>query len=78
MTTTRNARPKAKPGMLVVAVLRRIAHTLLALYRSVSLRSELNRSLPWKDLLRWVEISLFTATDSLLAGLRRHLVVLLE
>ena len=65
-------------GMLVVAVLRRIAYTLPALYRSVSLRSELNRPLPWKDLLRWVEISLLTATDPLLAGLRRHRVVLLE
>jgi len=64
--------------MLVVAVLRRIAYTLLALYRSVSLRSDLHRSLPWKDLLRWVELALLTATDSLLSALRRYRVAQLE
>jgi DDE_Tnp_1-associated len=65
-------------GMLVVAVLRRIAYTLLTLYRSVSLRSDAHRSLPWKDLLRWVEMSLLTATDTLLSGLRRHRIAQME
>jgi hypothetical protein len=54
--------------MLVVAVLRRIVYTLLSFYRSVSLSSEF---LPWKELLRCVELALLTATDSLLTGLRK-------
>lgn len=65
-------------GMLVVAVLRRITFTLLALYRSISLRSESHRAMPWKDLLRSVELALLTATDPLLTGLRKHRVVLIE
>lgn len=38
-------------GNAVAVVLRRIAYTLLSLYRSVTLRSDQNRQLPWSDLL---------------------------
>jgi predicted transposase YbfD/YdcC len=39
-------------GMMAVLVLRRIAYTMLALFRSVTLRSEEKRNMPWRDLLR--------------------------
>jgi hypothetical protein len=38
-------------GALVVAVLRRIAYTLLSLFRSVTQRSDERRSVPWKLLM---------------------------
>ena len=40
-------------GMLAVLLLRRIAYTMLALFRSVSLRSDENRAIRWKLLLAW-------------------------
>ncbi len=40
--------------MLAVLVLRRIAYTLLALFRAVTLRSDGNRATRWLVLLRWV------------------------
>ncbi|HSW34376.1 MAG TPA: ISAs1 family transposase, partial [Steroidobacteraceae bacterium] len=43
-------------GMLAVLVLRRIAYTLLALFRS-SLRTEENRATPWRDLMHWVSVT---------------------
>jgi len=61
------ANPKAA---LVIALLRRIAYNLLALFRSVTLRSEHSRSTPWKRLMRWVELALLTATHHDVAGLR--------
>jgi hypothetical protein len=57
-------------GMLVVALLRRIAYTLLALFRSVTQRSEERRSIPWKALLRDIYDALLTATVEQLEGLR--------
>ncbi len=57
-------------GMLAVLVLRRIAYTLLALFRSVTLRSERNRATPWRVLLRSVRDALVTLTAEHLAGLR--------
>ena len=63
------ADPKAA---LVIALLRRIAYNLLALFRSVTLRSEHSRSTPWKQVMRWVELALATATHDDVAGLRNR------
>ncbi|HWR98895.1 MAG TPA: ISAs1 family transposase [Candidatus Methanoperedens sp.] len=57
-------------GMLAVLILRRIAYTLLALYRSVTLRSEEGRATRWKALLQSVRDVLIAATEDQLAGLR--------
>lgn len=59
-------------GMLVVAILRRLAYTLLALFRSVTQRSEVQRAMPWKNLLWAVHLALLTATDAQLADLRER------
>jgi hypothetical protein len=56
--------------MLVVAILRRIAYTLLALFRGVTQRSDERRAMPWKSLLRAVHAALLVTTDMQLAGLR--------
>ena len=57
-------------GMLVTLLLRRIAYTLLALFRSVSLRSEARREMRWKDLMRWVHAAIVAATDAHLEAIR--------
>jgi len=57
-------------GMLAVLLLRRIAYTLLALYRAVTLRSDENRATRWAALLRQVRDVLIAATEDQLAGLR--------
>jgi hypothetical protein len=57
-------------GMLAVLLLRRIAYTLLALYRAVTLRSDEGRATRWKALLRQVRDVLVAATEDQLAGLR--------
>ena len=57
-------------GMLAVLILRRIAYTLLTLFRSVTLRSEENRATSWKKLLRWVNNTLVGAHEAEVAGLR--------
>jgi hypothetical protein len=57
-------------GMLAVLLLRRIAYTLLALFRSVTLRSDESRATRWRVLLRWVRDALVAATEEHLAGLR--------
>jgi hypothetical protein len=57
-------------GMLAVLLLRRIALTLLALYRAVTLRSKKRRATPWKRLLQSVRDALVAATEAQLAGLR--------
>jgi hypothetical protein len=56
-------------GMLAVLLLRRIAYTLLALYRAVTLRSDEGRATPWKALMQWVRDVLVAATEEQLAGL---------
>ncbi len=56
-------------GMLAVLLLRRIAYTLLALYRAVTLRSDESRATRWKALLRHVRDVLVAATETQLAGL---------
>jgi hypothetical protein len=57
-------------GMLVTLVLRRVAYTLLALFRSVSLRSEMRGEIRWADLLRWVWSAIVAATDAHLEAIR--------
>jgi len=57
-------------GMVVVLLLRRLAYNLLALYRSVTLRSDEQRQTPWRTLLRWVYNTLIKAQADDIAGLR--------
>ncbi len=57
-------------GMLVVAILRRLALTLLALFRSITQRSDERRGTPWLDLLRWFYNAVISATDDDIAALR--------
>jgi hypothetical protein len=57
-------------GMLAVLLLRRIAYTVLALYRAVTLRSDERRAIRWKALLTWVRDALVAVSDETLAGLR--------
>lgn len=59
-------------GMLVVAVLRRIAYTLLTLYRSVHQRSEERRATAWKTLMTFVRNMLIAATAATLESLRQR------
>lgn len=59
-------------GALCVMLLRRVAYTLLALFRSVTLRSDENRNMPWKDLLRGICNALIAATDKHVCGLRQR------
>jgi hypothetical protein len=61
---------KDPQGMLVLMLLRRVAYNMLALFRSVTQRSEERRATPWKDILRWVYQALFSATAEDSAGLR--------
>ena len=57
-------------GMLAVLLLRRIAYTLLALFRAVSLRSDENRAARWKALLAWVRDALVAAAPEHTTNLR--------
>jgi hypothetical protein len=61
-------------GMLAVLVLRRIAYTLLALFRE-TVRSDEHRATRWKALLARVRDVLVAATSETLAGLRVREVV---
>ena len=47
-------------GNVVAVILRRIAYTLLSLYRSITLRGDDNRVMPWKRLLGRVHATLLT------------------
>ena len=58
-------------GMLAVLLLRRIAYTLLALYRALTLRSDEGRATRWRVLLLSVRDLLVAATEDQLAGLRQ-------
>ena len=55
-----------------VMVLRRIAYTLLTLFRSVTLRAEENRAVPWRTLLRWLSETLRYADEETLSHLRER------
>ena len=57
-------------GALVVALLRRVAYDMLALFRSVTLRSTEHRAMPWRDLLRATYNALISTTAEQLDGLR--------
>jgi hypothetical protein len=59
-------------GMLVVAILRRIAYTLLTLYRSVRQRSETKRETSWPGLIERVRDMLVATTEATLASLRKR------
>jgi hypothetical protein len=59
-------------GMLAVLVLRRIAYTILALYRSVTLRSDAARATRWRDLMRSIYDALIAATVEQTTNLRRR------
>ena len=51
-------------AVLVVAILRRIAYTMLALFRSVTQRSDERRATPWQTLMTDLFIALITTTDN--------------
>jgi hypothetical protein len=57
---------------VVVAMLRRIAYTLLTLFRSVTQRSDERRNTPWKKLIKSVYRTLIGSDQSTLAGLRSY------
>lgn len=62
---------KANPqGTLAVLILRRIAYTLLTLFRSVTQRSDDKRAIAWNKLLRWAYRTLVGAHEADLDGLR--------
>jgi len=65
-------------GAMNVMLLRRLAYNMLALFRSVTQRSEENRMTPWKDILRWVYNTLIAAQETELAGLRGRTAVITE
>ena len=53
-----------------LAVLRRIAYTMLALFRSVTQRCDDRRRTPWRTLMHWLNVALLTAKEVDVAGLR--------
>jgi hypothetical protein len=57
-------------GMLAVLVLRRIAYTLLALFRATTLRSDEHRTMRWKALLAWVRDALVAVAPEHTMNLR--------
>lgn len=59
-------------GLLNVLVLRRIAYTLLTLFKSVTQRSEEKRAMRWGQLMGWVRATLLAATEEQLEGLRER------
>lgn len=62
--------PSSPVGSLNVLLLRRIAFNMLALFRSVTQRSEDKRGTPWLTLFGQLYIALLTATVEVVAGLR--------
>ncbi|HSM91297.1 MAG TPA: ISAs1 family transposase, partial [Anaeromyxobacteraceae bacterium] len=56
-------------GMLAVLLLRRIAYTVLALFRAAS-RTDEGRAIRWRALLAWVRDALVAATEDQFAELR--------
>jgi len=59
-------------GMLVMMVLRRIAYTMLGLFRSLTQRSEEKREVAWRRLMKQVNNTLVGADELTLVGLRRR------
>lgn len=60
-------------GALVVAILRRIAYTILTLFRSVTQRSDERRHVPWKELMRDLFVAFLTTTKQQIRDLRPRL-----
>ncbi len=65
-------------GAMNVMLLRRIAYNMLALFRSVTQRSEENRMTPWKNILRWVYNTMIAASEADLSGLRKRTAIIAE
>ena len=61
---------KDPQGMVVMMLLRRIAFNMLALFRTVTQRSEERRQTPWRDIVRWLYQAVIAATDEDVDGLR--------
>lgn len=59
-------------GMLVVAILRRMAYTLLTLFRSVTQRSNQKRALPWAELLWNIQLAVLTTHPGHLLRLKHR------
>lgn len=57
-------------GALVVMLLRRLVYTIMTLYKSVTLRSESNREMTWRELMKQVRDTLEWAHEKILDGLR--------
>ena len=57
---------------VAVAILRRVAYTIMTLFRSVTQRSDSKRHAPWRQLLLDVYVTLAAANADDLFGLRRH------
>jgi hypothetical protein len=57
-------------GMIAVLLQRRIAYTLLALFRAAS-RTDEGRAIRWRALLAWIRDVLVAATENQLTGLRQ-------
>jgi hypothetical protein len=60
-------------GALVVAILRRIAYTILTLFRSVTQRSDERRHVPWKELMLDLSVAFLTTTEPQIRDLRPRL-----
>ena len=64
---------KSSPaGMLAMTILRRIAYTLLTLYRSATQRSPERRQAPWAELLEWFRDALIASSEATIASLRKR------
>jgi predicted transposase YbfD/YdcC len=59
-------------GVVVFMLLRRIAYNLLALFRSVTQRSDERRAMPWRELLTWVSYTLIAAARADVVDLRER------
>jgi len=57
-------------GALVVMLLRRLVYTLMTLYKSVTLRSDDNREMTWRDLMEQIRDTLEWSQGKVLDGLR--------
>ncbi len=66
--------PSSPVGSLNVLLLRRIAFNMLALFRSVTQRSEDKRATPWLTLFGQLYIALVSASLEAVAGLRTRVV----
>lgn len=61
---------KSAQGNLAVQILRRVAYTLMALYKHVTLRSEADSEAPWRKFMEWVKDAVRWANPEDLEGLR--------